>query len=141
MFGFCWLAIGFSRSGDDGATDGDAHADAFGLADGDESAPESDDPPPPLGLGGAGGVTYVNTPVPVPATELGFVTTMSTTPAARAPVVQGIDVAEMHVTGEHATPPTVTVEPEENPVPVIVTTSPPSVDPVVGDALLTVGGT
>ena len=77
------------------------------------------------------GVTYVYAFVAVAAPESGLVTTTFTRPAACAPVVQVIDVEVDAVTAQ-ATPPTVTVSGETNPVPVIVIDVPPAVVPLVG---------
>ena len=50
-----------------------------------------------------------------------------------------IDVAELNVTPVAAAPPNVTVAPLWKFVPVMVTTVPPAVDPLVGDSDTTVG--
>ena len=50
-----------------------------------------------------------------------------------------IDVADARTIDVAVAPPRVTVTPNKNPVPVIVTEVPPVVGPVVGEILLTVG--
>lgn len=88
-----------------------------------------------------GGVTaYVYIPEPVPDSVLGFVTIISLAPTTPAGVTALNDVALTHTTLVAADPPTVTVAPDTNPVPVIVTTVPPAVEPLTGDTEVTVGG-
>jgi hypothetical protein len=70
----------------------------------------------------------------------GFVTTMLTDPAACAPVVAVIVVAETRTTFVAATPPIDTVAPVVKPVPVIVTGVPPKVGPDPGAIEDTTGG-
>ena len=52
-----------------------------------------------------------------------------------------IDVADTTVTAVPAVPPKLTVAPEMNPVPVMVTEVPPMVVPLVGDSDAMVGAT
>jgi hypothetical protein len=92
-------------------------------------------------LATVGSVTleYVNTDVPVPTPVSELVTTTFTRPALLAPVVHEREVAEATETEVHVTPPTETVAPEANPVPVTVMRVPPEVEPEVGATLPTVG--
>jgi len=82
----------------------------------------------------------VNSPVPVPDKVDGFVTTTFCAPADAAGVVQDTDVADPSTTDVHGAPPTVTVAPDTNPVPVIVIDVPPDVEPTDGATPVTVGG-
>ena len=68
-----------------------------------------------------------------------LVTTIFFAPAVPAGVVAVIDVALTTDTPVADTPPTVTVAPETNPVPVIVTAVPPAKGPPVGLTDATVG--
>lgn len=61
-----------------------------------------------------------------------FVTTTATSPAAWAGVVHTISAPEFTWTPVHALPPKVTVAPDSNPFPTIVTAAPPPADPVDG---------
>jgi hypothetical protein len=82
---------------------------------------------------------------PVPAVELGPPDVVTTTFARPAVTVAGvtivIDVADTSVTSPAGTaiPPTDTVAPVMNPVPVTVTGVPPVTGPVAGDNVVTVG--
>jgi len=82
---------------------------------------------------------YVKAPVEVTVWVSTFVTTTSLAPAAPAGVEQVIDVAETTLTPVHAEPPTVTVAPVTNPVPVIVIDVPPAVGPLVSAIEVMVG--
>jgi hypothetical protein len=64
---------------------------------------------------------------------------MSAAPAAWAGVVAVIDVDVATVAPEAGVPPMETVAPAVNPVPVIVTLSPPEVGPEPGEIPVTVG--
>ena len=75
--------------------------------------------------------------VDVPPTP---VTVTSTAPAADTGETAVIDVAEVKVTLVAAVDPNLTVSPEANPVPVMVTDVPPAVVPLVGLTAVTVGG-
>lgn len=68
-----------------------------------------------------------------------LVTTTSTDPAVCAGVVAVMELLLLRVTLLAAVPPSVTLAPDWNPVPVIVTDVPPAVVPEVGDIKLTVG--
>ena len=68
------------------------------------------------------------------------VTVTSTAPAGATGDTAVIEVAEFTVTPVAATPPKLTVLPETNPVPVIVTEVPPAVVPLFGLTAVTVGG-
>ncbi len=68
-----------------------------------------------------------------------LVTVTLTVPAARAPVVQLIEVALTTVTPVHATPPIDTVAPVIKLVPVMVTEVPPAKAPAAGEITVTVG--
>jgi hypothetical protein len=70
-----------------------------------------------------------------------LVTVTVTAPALPAGVVAVIVVLFTTPTLVAAAPPNVTVAPAAKFVPVIVTAVPPSVDPLFGLTLLTVGGT
>ena len=70
----------------------------------------------------------------------GLVTTTSTAPVERAGVVAVIDVALAAVTPVAAVPPKVTVAPDANPVPMIVTAVPPLFEPLVGEIDVGAGG-
>ena len=70
-----------------------------------------------------------------------FVTVTSTVLAASAGATAVIDVAELTVTLVAATLPKLTVLPDANPVPVMVTEVPPAVGPLVGLTAVTVGAT
>ena len=85
------------------------------------------------------GATYVKALASDPLCKSVLVTVTPTAPAACAGVVAVIVVAFTTVTPVPALPPTLTVAPLANPVPVIVIPVPPPVDPDVGDALVTVG--
>jgi hypothetical protein len=74
--------------------------------------------------------------VPLPPLSL---TTTFTAPAAWAGVVAVIDVLLTTVTLVAAVPPNVTVAPDWNPVPVIVTAVPPVAGPELDAIELTVG--
>jgi hypothetical protein len=69
-----------------------------------------------------------------------LVTVTVTAPAVPAGVVAVIVVAFVTTTFVAASPPNVTVAPAAKFVPVIVTAVPPSVDPLLGLTLVTVGG-
>jgi hypothetical protein len=66
-------------------------------------------------------------------------TTTVAAPAEPAGVVAVIEVLLTTVTPVAAAPPIVTVDPEMNPVPVIVTGVPPAVVPEFGEIEVTVG--
>jgi hypothetical protein len=68
-----------------------------------------------------------------------LVTTTSTAPAEFAAVVAVIEVLLTTVTPVAAVPPSFTVAPDWNPVPVMVTVVPPLVVPEFGEIELTVG--
>jgi hypothetical protein len=68
------------------------------------------------------------------------VTVTVTAPTACAGVVAVIEVLLTTTTFVAAVPPNVTVAPEAKLVPVIVTAVPPSIDPLLGLTLVTVGG-
>jgi len=87
-----------------------------------------------------GGAMYVNSSANVPDCVSGLVTTTATSPAAWAGVVTVIVVGSTTFTPVPAVPPKVTVAPGTNPVPVMVTTVPPAVDPLSGEISVTVGG-
>ena len=53
--------------------------------------------------------------------------------------MQDTDVADPNTTNVHGAPPTVTVAPDTNPVPVIVIDVPPAVEPDTGDTDETIG--
>ena len=61
-----------------------------------------------------------------------MVTVTSATPADLAGAVAVIDVEDTTVTLVADVPPKLTVDPDRNPVPVIVTTVPPEEEPDVG---------
>ena len=82
----------------------------------------------------------MNAFVPVAVRVSGLVTTTSFAPAPPAGVVQVSEVAELNTTGVQVFPPTFTVAPLTNPVPVIVIDVPPTVEPVDGDTEVYVGG-
>src|SRR5277367_930752 len=86
-----------------------------------------------------GGTTYVNPFVRLPLCPLAVTVTV-TAPALPAGVVAVIVVLFTTTTLVAAVAPNVTVAPETKFVPVIVTAVPPSVDPLFGLTLLTVGG-
>jgi hypothetical protein len=75
----------------------------------------------------------------VPFCPSGFVTVTVTAPALPAGVVAVIVVLFTTATFVAAVPPNVTVAPAAKFVPVIVTTVPPEVDPLLGLTLLTAG--
>ena len=75
----------------------------------------------------------------LPLCPLGLVTVTPTAPAPPAGVVAVIDVLLTTTTFVAAVTPNVTVAPAEKFVPLIVTAVPPSIDPLFGDTLLTVG--
>ena len=83
---------------------------------------------------------YEYNAVPVPVNRFGFVTTISLAPTAPVGVTAVNDVELTNTTLVAAEPPTVTVAPDTNPVPVIVTAVPPAVEPLTGDTEVTVGG-
>jgi len=88
-----------------------------------------------------GGEMYVNWSAELVAElppELATVTSTVPVPAGETAV---IDVAELTVTLVAAVAPNLTVLPEANPVPVIVTDVPPAVLPAVGLIAVTVGAT
>ncbi len=68
-----------------------------------------------------------------------LVTVMSTVPADPAGATAVIEVAELTVTLDAAVDPNLTVSPEANPLPVIVTEVPPAVGPADGLTAATVG--
>ena len=68
-----------------------------------------------------------------------LVTTTLTAPAAWAGVVAVMEVALTTFTPVAAVPPKLTVAPDKNPVPVMVTAVPPAVEPEVGETAVTVG--
>ena len=68
------------------------------------------------------------------------VTVTSTAPAPATGETAVIEVAEFTVTLVAAVDPNLTVFPEANPVPVMVTEVPPAVVPLVGLTAVTVGG-
>lgn len=70
-----------------------------------------------------------------------MVTVTVTAPALPAGVVAVICVLLVTTTLVAAAVPNITVAPEAKFAPVIVTAVPPTVDPLLGDTLLTVGGT
>jgi hypothetical protein len=74
-----------------------------------------------------------------PTCPSGFVTAMSTAPAACAGVVAVIDVALATAMPVAGAPPIDTVAPATNPVPLIDTLSPPAVGPTAGAIADTVG--
>lgn len=69
----------------------------------------------------------------------GVVTVISTVAAASAGEVALIEVDEVTDTAVPTPVPKLTVEPEVNPVPVMVTVVPPATGPAVGLTALTVG--
>ena len=75
----------------------------------------------------------------LPLCARGFVTVTVTAPAVPAGVVAVMDVLLTTTTLVAAVPPKVTVAPAAKFVPVIVTDVPPTVDPLLGDTLVTVG--
>jgi hypothetical protein len=81
----------------------------------------------------------VNPWVNVPLCESVLVTTTFAAPAECAGVVAVIDVPLCTVTPVADVPPSFTVAPDWNPVPVIVTPVPPFVVPALGEMELTVG--
>jgi len=85
--------------------------------------------------------TYVNPFVRTPLWAPGLVTVTVTAPALPAGVVAVICVLLLTTTLVAAAAPNATVAPEAKFAPVIVTAVPPAVDPLLGDRLLTVGGT
>ena len=68
-----------------------------------------------------------------------LVTTTATVPAACAAVVAVMDVLLITVTFVAVVPPSFTVAPDKNPVPIRLTAVPPPADPEVGEMELTVG--
>jgi len=78
--------------------------------------------------------------VPVADDPPALVTVTSTAAADSAGAVAVIEVAEFTVTPVAAVDPNLTVFPEANPVPVMVTDVPPAVGPLVGLTAVTVGG-
>jgi hypothetical protein len=84
--------------------------------------------------------TYVNPLARLPLCPL-TVTVTVTAPAAPAGVVAVICVLLTTTTLVAAAAPNVTVAPDTKFVPVIVTAVPPVVGPLLGDTLVTVGGT
>ena len=102
-------------------------------------------PPAELPVAGAinevvgGGNWYVNPPESVVACVSAFVTVTSAEPGVPAGVTAVIEVALTKVTEVAATPPTVTVAPEEKPVPVIVIVVPPAEGPSAGETPVAVG--
>src|SRR5881394_1053069 len=78
-------------------------------------------------------------PASDPLCASAFVTVTPTAPAACAGVVAVIVVAFTTVTPVALVPPTLTVAPALNPVPLIVIAVPPTVDPNGGATLVTVG--
>ena len=84
----------------------------------------------------------MNTAEPVPASDdgAGFVTTTSrAAPALPVGVEHVTDVDDTTTTDAHAAPPTVTVAPASNPLPVTVTVDPPATEPDTGDTDDTTG--
>ncbi len=69
----------------------------------------------------------------------GVVTVTSTEPAPPAGDVAVIEVDELTVTSVAGLPPKLTVAPDTNPEPPMVTTVPPAVGPLAGLTELTVG--
>jgi hypothetical protein len=102
-------------------------------------------PPPAAPLFGVTLVTvgadprYVYPLVNVPVCVSGLVTTTFTDPAAWAGVVAVICVPLTTTTLVAAVPPNVTVAPDTNPVPAIVTPVPPPAAPLFGVTLVTAG--
>ena len=88
-----------------------------------------------------GTLMYVNPPVNVLTSELGFVKTTFADPVERAGLVQVNDVDELNTTEVQLAPPIVTVAPETKSVPVRVMVVPPVVFPKVGEMLTRLGGT
>ena len=68
-----------------------------------------------------------------------LVTTTATVPAVCAAVVAVMDVLLTTVTFVAAVPPSFTVAPDKNPVPMRLTAVPPLADPELGEMELTVG--
>nr|WP_256972820.1 hypothetical protein [Saccharibacillus sp. O23] len=91
-----------------------------------------------LTLAIVGAAIYVKAPLAV-AVPPAVVTLTSTAPAVPAGVVAVICVEESTVIAVAAFPPTVTVDPAVNPVPVIVIVVPPAAGPDVGLMLAIVG--
>lgn len=67
-----------------------------------------------------------------------LVTTTSTVPAACAGVVAVMEVLLTTVTPVAAVPPSFTLAPDKNPVPVMVTAVPPLAEPEMGEMAVTV---
>jgi hypothetical protein len=82
---------------------------------------------------------YVNNPTPVLDRVSVFVTTMFAAPLGRAGEVQVIEVDETTTTEVQLAPPTDTVAPARNPVPVIVMFVLATAGPDTGDTETTVG--
>ena len=68
-----------------------------------------------------------------------LVTTKFTAPAVWAGVVAVIELPLTTFTPVAAVPPKLTVAPDKNPVPAMVTAVPPALDPAFGETELTVG--
>ena len=68
-----------------------------------------------------------------------LVTTTFTAPTAWAGVVAVIELPLTTFTPVAAVPPKLTVAPDKNPVPAMVTEVPPALDPAFGETELTVG--
>ena len=83
--------------------------------------------------------TKLNTEAPLPDWVSVFVTVTSTEPTFPDGVMQVIDVGDATVTDVQGDPPIVTVAPGANPVPVMVTVSPPSGEPEAGETEVTAG--
>ena len=82
----------------------------------------------------------MNTPVIRAVCPSGLATTTSTLPALRAGAVAVSDPEPLTLTALAAAVPNVTVAPETNPEPVIVTTVPPASGPDVGATAAIDGG-
>lgn len=90
---------------------------------------------------GAEAAAKVNDPEPVADPVFVFVTTTLAAPAVPAGVVHVMEVAETTTTFTHGLPPTLTVAPATNPVPVIVMAVPPAAGPSAGETWEMVGRT
>ena len=82
----------------------------------------------------------MNAPVSLLLWPSGFATTTSTLPALRAGAVAVIELGPTTVTAVAAEEPNDTVAPDTKPVPVMVTTDPPLVEPDVGAMPAIAGG-
>jgi hypothetical protein len=83
--------------------------------------------------------TKLKTETPLPDWVSVFVTVTSTEPTFPDGVMQVIDVGDTTVTDVQGDPPIVTDAPGANPVPVMVTVSPPSGEPEAGETEVTAG--